>query len=393
MDLAARPHITTGVALASAAVLAVSPMVQHLPDLRLAHQLSQISVSNIQLAGAADSMVDLFAGVENELASLAGGVGAVAVPAAALTDFINPAALPLPLATWVNTFQATGANLQTLYNTWSKVPFVIPQQAAANWVDYANTYVGAYQTSAAAAVGYFTGNTSSSFGPLLQTAWTDLTTGKISAAVSTLYLALYNIPISNILLPLEKILQIPVDITKNLSNATSYLVNTDVTFIGLLGLFSPVAAAQTALGSSLQAVYNSWTGGDALGALANLLNTPGATTNAALNGFTGLLGSNGLVHELVTLLNPGLAQQIVAPSAVNIATGGSLSGAAQAFVNQLTNGWPSLTPVVNTISGGLTSLLHSIPSVVANLPSILSNFGGLLASNIGLLISNLLKLL
>ncbi|MCV7050951.1 hypothetical protein H7H82_10145 [Mycobacterium heidelbergense] len=71
----------------------------------------------------------------------------------------------------------------------------------------------------------------------------------------------------------------------------------------------------------------------------------------------------------------------------------ALQTAFQGLANGFTNGWPSLTPIVNDVSAGLTSLLQSIPSVVSNLPLILSNFGGALASNIGLLISNLLRLL
>ncbi|QZA16676.1 hypothetical protein K3U93_18780 [Mycobacterium malmoense] len=406
MDLAARPHITAGVTLASAAVIAVAPATQHLPDLRLAQQLPQVSVSDIQLTDAATGVIDLFSGVESELASLASGASAAAVPAAALTDFINPAVLPLPLATWVNTFQTAGTNLQYIFGSgkWSKAPFPVLQQVAANWVDYANIYVGAYQQAATNAVNYL----AFYFGPLIRTGLSDLTSGNISGGINALYTALFQNPIEDFGLPLEKTLEIPAYFLQNLASATQYAVTIGVTQIGLYGLDAPYQA-QTSLGLSLQAAYNAWNAGNPMGALSSLLNTPGATVNGLLNGSgqsilgAGLLSSpafshlyNGLVNTVVNTLSPTLAGKIVAPGAVNIETGGSLSAALQSLVNQLVNGWPSLSPVLNNLSNvpaELTSLLQSIPSVLSNLPSILGKFGGALVSNIGLLISNLLKLL
>ncbi|BBZ52416.1 hypothetical protein H7H82_04860 [Mycobacterium heidelbergense] len=394
MDLAARPHITAGIALTSAAVLTAGPIAQHLPDLHVAQHLREVSVSNIALTDAADSIVDLFSGAESELASLASGAAAAAVPAAAASNIVNP------IQTWINAFTTAGTNLQNIFNTFYKLPFAVAQQVAANWVSYADTYVGSYQTTAAAAIRYFTTPTGSGFQPLIQTALTDIQAGNISTAVTVLYQAFYEDPISLILTPLENILTIPTHITQELYNATHYLTTTGIATLGLVGLeFLPLQPV-TALGTSLQAIDNAWTTGDPLGLLSNLVNTPGAVTNAFLNGATGSYGvlSNpiGLLNELANVMAPALAKAIVAPGAVNVATGGSLSGAFQGLVNQLTNGWPSLTPVVNDLSAGLTQLLQSIPSVVSNLPSILGNVAGAagaFANQLGTLFINLLKLL
>ncbi|WP_211278377.1 hypothetical protein, partial [Mycobacterium heidelbergense] len=106
-------------------------------------------------------------------------------------------------------------------------------------------------------------------------------------------------------------------------------------------------------------------------------------------GNTGLLGTF-LDRTVLTTIAPGLAKNLVAPNAVNIATGGSLQGALQGFVTQLTNGWPSLSTAVSGISTGLTTLLQNVSS---QMPSLLASFGATFATNIGLLISNLLKLL
>ncbi|WP_141772664.1 hypothetical protein [Mycobacterium malmoense] len=392
MDLAARPHITAGVALASAAVIAAGPMAQHLPDLHVGQQLRQVSMSNIQLTDAADSMLDLFSGVENELASLASGASAGAVPAAALTDFINPAALPLPLATWVNTFQTAGTNLQAAFNTFQELPFPSLQQIAANWASYGDLYVKTWQTAAQAAVTFYTGTKSTNFWPLLNTAFTDFGSGNISGAISQLFDAFYQDPILQIATPLENIVKIPAYFTQNLANATNYLTTTGLTTgVGAVVEGLPLEAS-LALEKSLQAASSAWAGGDPVGAISNLLNTPGAVANGFLNGPTGTQGLLGLwLHtDLLTKLAPGLAKSIVAPNAVNIATGGSLQGALQGFVTQLTNGWPSLSNAVSGVSTGLTTLLQNVSS---QMPSLLASFGATFASNIGLLISNLLKLL
>ncbi|BBZ51754.1 hypothetical protein H7H82_05530 [Mycobacterium heidelbergense] len=389
MDLAARPHITAGIALASAAVLAAGPMAQHLPDVHVVQQLSQVSVSEIQLTGA-DSVLDLFSGVENELASLASGASAAAVPAAALTDFINPAGLPLPIQTWINTFQTAGTNLQTTANLIQALPFPTLQQIAANWASYGDLYVGPYQVSANAAVNFYTGTAKADFWPLLNTAFNQIASGNISTAVNNLYLAFFQDPFVSIGEPLEKILQIPAYFTQNLANATKYLTTTGIALTAA-DLLAALSQTQSALGKSLQAASSAWAGGDPVGAISNLLNTPGAMVNGFLNGTNGTNGALGLLNTgVLKTIAPGLAKSIVAPNAVNIATGGSLQAALQGFANQLINGWPSLSNAVSGVSSGLTTLLQSVSS---NLPSMLSSFGATLATNIGLLISNLLKLL
>ncbi|OIN78969.1 hypothetical protein [Mycobacterium malmoense] len=411
VDLAARPHITAGVALASAAVLAAGPIAQHLSGLHVTQQLRQVGVSGINLTGA-DSVVDLFSGVENELELLVNGASAAAVPANLLSDVFSPITQNLVVNTWLTTFDNAAINLQYIANAWSKVPFSVLQQLAANGIQYASDYVSPYQTAAAHAVNFLTGTTKTSFQPLISTAITDLQTGNISAAVNTFYEAFYSLPFVQIGQPLEAILHIPEYMTQNLASATNYLVTTGLTGLGSFGFLGWPGQVEQALGTSLQTVYNSWSVGDQLGALTNLANTPGAIANALLNGTTssvrqppsnGLLSSpaftvgankgNGLINWVLNTLEPGLAQEVIAPNAQNIAGGGSLVTAIQQFANQLINGWPSLSPVVNDVSAGLTGLLQSIPSAVANLPSILGNAGAWLASNIGLLISNLLKLL
>ncbi|BBZ50610.1 hypothetical protein H7H82_08330 [Mycobacterium heidelbergense] len=404
MDLTARPHITAGITLASAAVLAAGPMAQHLPGLHLAQHLPAVSVSDINLTDAS-SALDLFSGVESELASIVDGASAAALPASLASAAFDPTQ-NLIIQTWMKTFSTAGANLQTLYNQWSAIPAPLLQQVLANDIAYGNLYVGTYQAAANAAVKYFTTPVGVSFQRVLNTALADLNAGNLTGAYTNLWSAFVNYPFTAIFQPLNRILGIPIDITKNLSNATNYLLNTNATSgvsqIGL-SLLNFVNQPGIAFSASLQAALNAWNAEDPVVAVTDLLNIPGAVTNAVLNGNAagqfGLISTKGSglsfgpVETIGIKVLQNVATNIVAPNAANIMSGQSLQAAFQGFVNTLTNGWPSLTPVVNDLSAGLTQVLNSIPSIVANLPSILGKVGGFVSGQVGLLIANLLKLL
>ncbi|ORA84430.1 hypothetical protein K3U93_21165 [Mycobacterium malmoense] len=406
VDLAARPRITAGVALA-AGIITVAPVTQHLPDRQLAQQLWQVSLSNIRLTDAASGMVDLFSGVESELASLASGASAAAVPAGTLSDVFSPIAQNLIVQTYVTTFQNLGTNLRYILNGWSKVPFPVAQQVAANFVQYASDYVGDYQSAARGVIDVWNGV------PAIESAVNEIMSGKIQPGFLSLWSDTLTSAEAHILLPLEAIPQIPGYALQNLTNGYNYAATTMLTAVG--GNWANSIWEQPfvfGLGTSLQNAYNAWEAGDTVGAVTNLINTPGAMLNAFLNGtsasklsppsggvfssgaFVARLGAgNGFVQQWLTTILPGLAKEIVAPNAQNVANGGGLGVAIQDFANQLINGWPNLTPVINGIGGQLTALLQSIPSVLSNLPSMLANFGGALASNIGSLVAALLKLL
>lgn len=404
MELTGRSYITAGIALAAASTIAAGPAARYLPDLHGAQQLAAVSVSDIQLTDAASGgMVDLFAGVEDELASLAGGASATAVPADALSDILSPITQNLIVQTWQTTFEYAGTNLQYIFNQWSKAPFPVLQQVAANGIQYASDYVGAYQGAASGAVYYFTNQ----FASAVQTAVTQISTGQVSQGVQGLYLALFNSPFLAFTFPLESILKIPAYVTQNLANAMNYLTGDALEDWPSYVLQAGIEGS-TGLGTSLQAVYSAWAAGDQLGAVTNLLNTPGAVTNALVNGTRsakvfaptgGLLSSpgivakfnsdpTGLLNELFTNIDQTLANTIVAPNAQNIVSGGSLATAFQSLVNQFINGWPTPTAIGSSLAGlgsGLADLggylgnqlsaaLQSLPSILANLPSMIGSW-------------------
>ncbi|UNB93374.1 hypothetical protein [Mycobacterium malmoense] len=395
MDLAARPHITAGVALAAASIITVAPATQRLPDLHLAQHLRQVSVSDIRLTDAADTMIDLFAGVENELGSLADGGSAV--PASLVSDVINPAQNVI-VQTWIDTFENAGSNLQKIFNEWSAIPAALAQQVAANWVQYATDYVGYYQEAATAAVNYYTGSANTDFVPMMTAGWAELMQGKVTQAFGSYFnFALIQYPEVEVLAPLEKIPALLASMTNNLNIATTQLTGIDLAKIGLAAT-DVLLRGSDGFAYSLQEAVNAWAAGNPLAALTYLLNAPGAATNGFLNSVVGTQEPisgflDSLLPQTLVTIPHSLAEDIVATDAQNILKGGSLATGIQNFLNQLMNGWPSLSGLGSYAGGQLTSLLQSIPSVLSNLPSMLGNFGGALASNIGLLISDLLKLL
>ncbi|MCV7379819.1 hypothetical protein H7K38_14285 [Mycobacterium alsense] len=394
MDLAARrPHLSAGIALASAAVIAAGPMTQHLPKLDVAQHLPKVSVTDINLTDASESMMDLFAGVENQLASLASGPSAAAVPAAVVV--VNP------LQTWIDDFTTAGSGLQTVFNIWENDPFPIAQQVLANWAQYGIDYITPYKSAAKGAVTYFGSTKPSTFWGLLSQSWTLYQQGNIASALSTLDRALGISLLSSVGLPLEKTLTWLPDIPQNLTSLTNQLVGTvpigqsnTLTFLGTLALgFAP----RQALDQTFQNISDAYNAGNLPAMLTNMADVPGVIAGSILNGQNGSYGifspHTGVLNVLFNQVPASLAKVIVAPGAQNLSTGGSLAVAGQNLLSALQTGWPDFTPVVNTVSSELTAFLQNIPSVLSNLPTLLSGALGSLASHIGLLITNLLKLL
>ncbi|QZA17246.1 hypothetical protein K3U93_22095 [Mycobacterium malmoense] len=328
---ALRPLVTAGAAALGASLIALTPTISNNLAAKTQHSTATIQQHAIELTDAVTN----------------------------------------PIQTWINTFTTAGVNLQTIYDEWSKIPFMLLQQVAANWVTYTSEYVGAYQAAANDAVSYFLGYGAGDFVPLIDKAFSDIAAGNIATAFSpTLWDALLFFPSIGVLADLESILELPGQAATNFANALTFLGNDAVVTLGEYVLVNPGAEFFKALGSSLQAVSDSWKAGDPLGAVINLVNTPGAVTGGVLNGVSGEYGylstTNGwgLLSQLVNTIIPDLSKEIVAPNAPNVAEGGSLATTTQDFISQLINGWPS----VQTIFDNLLNLLQTyagLPSAAA----------------------------
>ncbi|BBZ51496.1 hypothetical protein BST25_07500 [Mycobacterium heidelbergense] len=368
-----------------------------------------MSVAEINLTDAASGMIDLFAGVENELASLANGASAASVPASLVSGIINPAAAfndPLavnPIQTWISLFQNAATNGQYLGNLFLQTPFPVAQQVLANWAQYASQYVSSFQGAANSAVTWIFGNAKTlSMAPYLSLAWSDILSGQISAAMTNLYIAFWQQPLEEVALPLESILKILPAMATNLQSGLTYTTGSALSIFGLASFLGVPNAMKTAFGASAQAIYNAWVAGDPVGVLTNVADLPGATLNGLINGVAsgqkitgGILSSpaiargDGPINTTLSQILPTLVKDIVTPKAQNIMAGGSLATAFQSLANQLLNGWPSLNSITGAISNGLT---QTLPSLLQGLPLLLTKAGGLVSS-LGTLIINLLKLL
>ncbi|BBZ50608.1 hypothetical protein H7H82_08320 [Mycobacterium heidelbergense] len=424
MDLAARPHITAGVALASAAVIAVAPATQHLPDLHLAQQLPQVSVSDIQLTDAS-STIDLFAGVASQLASLVTTVGnelssipgvvqpalqsfgTSAITAAVPANVLNSVESWLPIQTWNAFANHASNNLSWLAQKWAVYPFPVANQIGANWLQYGNEYVTPYHSAATAAVAYFTGTKPGNFGPLISNAMQAMQKGQVSTVVTDLYSAFFSSPFVQIGEPLEKIPPILAQIAQNMANTVNYATNGFLVQAGAtFGILTP-GTIEGAVGTALQNIFTSFAAGDPSGLATNIINAPGLIADQIVNGtflsknvplnggLISAVGNNsaGLFKNFGVTVPQQLAGVLVTPGAQNILQGGSLANAGTTFVNTLTQGWPALGNYLAGVPTQLTAMLQSLPTA---LPAALNGLVGAASgfvSQLGVLLVNLLKLL
>ncbi|BBZ49268.1 hypothetical protein H7H82_12955 [Mycobacterium heidelbergense] len=294
-----------------------------------------------------------------------------------------------PIQTWVDTFSTLGINLQALWAQFQAVPFALSQQLAANFLQYGVDYVSAFQNAAIAADAQFLNTGSSAyFVPGLELAGTELMSGQIAKGVTQLYNTVWNLPITNIGYKLFPLLNLPGYILQNATNFSNSMAETGVPAFVLQTVFGIPGNFSTALGNGLQAVYDSFTAGDQLGAVINAIDIPGEIANLVLNGtyngFDGYSegifsaapgGTNGLV-QLLTSGGPQIfAADMVAPNAQNIVQGGSIATAFGNFVNTLnfwnpaTTSWPTVQSLFDGILGVFRYVLEDIggaPAAAAN---------------------------
>ncbi|OIN82587.1 hypothetical protein [Mycobacterium malmoense] len=324
---ALRPVVSAGAAAVGASLIALTPVVSNDLAADLQHSAATIEERAVELAS---------------------------------TDYaVNP------LQTWLDVFTNAAANLQTIGADWAQIPAVLAQQVAANWIQYADLYVGSYQSAANGALTFYTDTTPADtfdFWPALAAGLTNLQSGNISSAIEHFGFALLQGPILSIFQPMENTLQIPIYLTQNIANATDALLNTNnggvIESVGAYALFGFSGALEHSLGDSLQAAYDAFGAGDPVDGVLNLLNTPGAVANGVINGTPnaqGLLSpengvlQSGLLSIFANLAPQNLAKAIVVPGGANITNGDSLATAWGSFLNMAASGWPSPNEIVNNI--------------------------------------------
>ncbi|ORA69939.1 hypothetical protein BST25_20305 [Mycobacterium heidelbergense] len=392
VDLAARPQITAGVALTSAAVLAAGPLAQHLPDLHLTQQLRTVSVSGIQLTDAAEGIVDLFSGVENELASLASGASAAAAPAATVGAFVNP------ITTWTNVLQTAANNIGVLGQQWLANPFPVASQVVLNELNYGNIFAKAISSTGGQFWNILASTGSTGLAQTMFTAGTSLAAGNLSGAIA----AWTNLEATVLVqagLQFFPVLAVPGDIASNFGNLVTEAGSQVLLLDSVLPLVDYVGeAVPTALGDTAQGVINAVQAGDPVGVLSAIVNAPANLTGDFLNGFTPLVGTafsrgligptNGsLLYDFGVTVPLLLSQSIGASKKAGTNTSSVIPFALNSFgrtvQTDLTTLWNTATADLGQIFsqtfpslGGLATALQGVPAALAPLGAIVGNATG-----------------
>ncbi|OHV05736.1 outer membrane porin GjpA [Mycobacterium talmoniae] len=288
MQLATRPWITAGVALAGASVIAVTPVAAHLPE---------IQVPDIQLAAAGDFD---------------------------------------PIGTWENVLQTTSTNATGIWDHFSAAPFPVAQQVLANQVGYIEEFLKD-PASIANVPGEIFKNLESAlatpFEPFLPA----------GGATDTLYQSLDDVVkgtgLIGSVLTHEGLFQLvqgllPSLITdKNLEPIVAQLLD----FVGspasgvLIGALGTTLSPMLQFGSDITGIFDALTSGNPLTAFEDVIDMPANLTNAFLNGYgevdlLPILTQLGITLPSISLL--GLDTNI---SDLSLDFGGLLSPAGSLF--------------------------------------------------------------
>ncbi|MBB3605236.1 hypothetical protein FHT40_004920 [Mycolicibacterium sp. BK556] len=300
MHIAVRSTVATGVALVGASAIALSPIQ---PVGSVALPLSEVNVS---------------AAVSNVAVELA--------------------ALPNPIAPWVDVFTAAVTNAGVLGSAWLADPAPILRQTASNWIGYGKIVATALGDGAKAAVDYFT----TTFPQALQTAFQQLRDGNPAGAASTLSDAVLGI-VLNVGLPFFPVVAIPGQITTNLNAAVQAATGLESLLGLVLGVVGPVGGVIRATGDTAQAFLDAINDKDYSAAAQAFFDLGPNITTAIINGYTttdgtlypGLLtppdtsGFNqGLVYSLLVSIPQAIATAIGAPAPSGAANRAAKSAAA-----------------------------------------------------------------
>jgi hypothetical protein len=315
MHVAARPHVTAGIALAGAAAIAVSPMAPPLPDIHLPNQ-HELQAAAVRLTAGWD-----------------------------------------PLAAWQNAFNTASTNASTLADNFLLAPGVGLQQAIVNEVGFLKEVI----------------NDPSSIGTVLQqiatnaqTVASGLTGVGASAATNKAAQAhsvdaLHGALIS--LLPTMLPAGVdPATVTQLLDVLASPASGL------LIGAVGPVISPGVALLNSALAVGAALQASDPSTALSDLLDVPANMVNAFFN------GADLNLDALVPLIaQSGLLPAGTTINALDFAFGGLLSVGSVSQGTYTQNGTitPITTPggsILNSLGLNVSTFLGTIP-VTLNIAS------------------------
>jgi hypothetical protein len=279
--------MASGVAVAGAAAIALSPVAPPMPD------LPDIKVPAISSAA------------------------------------VGLSALGNPITVWADVIAAAVENSASLGGAILDDPAPILRQIFANQLGYAETLVGAGRDVIDAVVSYYTPGNPIGLSGELEKAFDQLEAGDIATAFATLAEALVLAPILNAGIPLlfSGALDIPSTIAQNFADAVAALTN-PMNALGLItGAVGPIMGAINAFGGTAEEVAIAVGEGELIDAATALINLPAVLTGAVFNGYENGAGTffPGLLSYDPTqfAINGGLLQAVLVtiPRAIAAALG------------------------------------------------------------------------
>ncbi|GFM18282.1 MULTISPECIES: hypothetical protein [Mycobacteriaceae] len=281
MNRAAKSYLTSGVALAGASVIAISPMVAAplSPPGTDTHTAFSVSTANVQLATTVN-----------------------------------------PLAAWAEVVSSAYGNVASLGEEVLSDPAPILRQFILNQLSNGEAVVSAATGAVGGFLEYLSPDNAFGLGAQLQTAAEQLSSGNIAGAIETATQALFLAPVISVAFPVlsSGLLDIPGTMAQNFANVVKTVTDPNTVLPIALGALGTVLAPVNAFGDSLQETFDALGDGDVGAALNAVINIPAAVVGAVLNGYTNLAGSvfpglfseDGLVHALVVTLPRAIAAAI-----------------------------------------------------------------------------------
>ncbi|MEN4476277.1 hypothetical protein [Mycolicibacterium cosmeticum] len=299
MQVAVRSRLNMGIALAGAGAIAFAPIVQPMP-----------AVAELPARAASSARV-------------------------ALTAAVNP------IEQWAKIIQDAVANGGTLAQSYLDNPVPILHQLLLNGMGYGGQTFTALRTAGVNLVEQLRFDNPYGFPAGVRNGLSQIAAGQIYEGTTTLFnagLGLILGPVG----PLLELMQIPVTMAQKVADVVAAVPGV---LLGVgFGAIATVNGTIQATSFQAQAVLDALKAGDLMGAVGELVATPGAIVNAVLNGFAltgapGLLSPGGLIAQVIQGLNT-IAQALApaAPAAKVADTGPSALPSAASSVATITLG-------------------------------------------------------
>lgn len=224
------------------------------------------------------------------------------LPARAVRAAVTLSSVADPSIDWATVVTDAQQNVQQIQQEMAADPSPALTQIVANETAYGHTLDTALQDVSTGLDGFF----SQQLPEAMQTAAGQLQSGDVTDALQTvlgsfLYALLFDVSV-----PLQPVLQIPSEMTQNLTNVLAQLPTITAEILG--GDIGPWYSMATAFGDDAQAFLDAMNASDSTEALSILANAPATLTGAFINGYAlenGEADYVGLLSSMSSASGPG----------------------------------------------------------------------------------------